>query len=1058
MPGFHLHTSNNIEYLLEDLSQKILQNPLPPLIKETIIIQSRGMEKWLSLKLSKKFGIWANAEYPFPNKAVETIFRSVIPDMSDERLFDTETVLFTIMRILPEIYSAAEFSEIKDYISNGSSDIKTYQISGIISDLFDQYMTFRPDMISMWDAGEDKSWQAILWRKLRSEFQHKMPHEFRKYFFDNIGSIDKSKLPQRLFIFGVSYMPDFHIDIIRAAAQYIDIHFYILNPCRKFWFDIKSKKEINRLTGKTGKTENELHIEEGNRLLASWGKSGKDFLGYLYNLDPDENEDSLFKEYDSGTMLGKIKTAILDLTEPEIFLVNEKKMHSDKSIRLHCCHSQMREIEILYDNILDVFSRYNDLKPEHILVMAPDIEKYSRFIHAFFSEGKIPYAISDRSFLSQNRDVDTFLKIINIYTSRFESDRVMEILEYEEIRNKFSLKDEDIEKIKKWITETNTAWGLNKEHKKKLGLPEYNDNTWDMFKKRILLGYALPRSNGIFFNEILPYDEAEGKDSFVLGNFLDYMDILEKYYHLLSEKKSLKEWAELFENLISVFMQEDISIDFIQFLKENLNILTDIQNKSGFDTPVEISIVRDFLSGKLKNQRISANYLNGSVTFCEMLPMRSIPFKIIFIIGMNDDSFPRSIKPVSFDIIKEKPIPGDRNIRDEDRYLFLETVISAERELHISYVGQNIYDNSILPPSVMVSELLDYIDTFFKTENDTAISGLIQKRHRLHGFSKVYFTGNQEFFSFSQENFSVSENLKTNKEHRQPFYKTFEAPESFSGNITNQTLINFFKDPSKFFTAKILGINLDIYESGFETNEKFTLDNLDLYKIGSRAYTAYLDKKESSLFMELKAEGSIPHGKFGETLVNKTVSDFIDSINEIGIESSAEKINSSVIIDDSEIFFQIENVFNEGILNIRNSSLNAQFLITAWINHLLHNSVKSSKSLIAAKEEKKITLWSIKEIDSDEALMHLKKIISIFKTGCRNPFLFMPGISFNIALEIVSKKLKLKEDSDLRYFNLIFGNKDLIESDIDMNEKLKSNSISVCFPILNYLEEEKDLQ
>ena len=1058
MPGLHLHTSNNIEYLLEDLSQKILQNPLPPLIKETIIIQSRGMEKWISLKLSKKFGIWANAEYPFPNKAVETIFKSVIPDMTDERLFDTETVLFAIMRILPEIYSAAEFSEIKDYISNGNSDIKTYQISGIISDLFDQYITFRPDMISQWDSGEDKSWQAILWRRLRSEFDHKMPHENRKYFFENIGSIEKSKLPQRLFIFGVSYMPNFHIDIIRAAAQYIDIHFYILNPCRKFWFDIKSKKEINRLTGKTGKTENELHIEEGNRLLASWGKSGKEFLGYLYNLDPDENEDSLFKDYDSSTMLGKIKTAILDLSEPEIFSINEKEIHSDKSIRLHCCHSQMREIEILYDNILDVFSRYNDLKPEHILVMAPDIEKYSRFIHAFFSEGKIPYAISDRSFLSQNREVEILLKIINIYTSRFESDRVLEILEFDEIRNKFSIKTEDIEIIKKWITETNTAWGLDKEHKKKLGLPEYNENTWDMFKKRILLGYALPRGNGNFFNGILPYDEAEGKDSFVIGNFLDYMDILEKYYHLLSEKKSLKVWAELFENLISDFMQEDISIDFIQFLKENLNILTDIQYKSGFDTPVEISIVRDFLSGKLKNQRISANYLNGSVTFCEMLPMRSIPFKIIFIIGMNDDSFPRSIKPVSFDLIKEKPVPGDRNIRDEDRYLFLETLISAERELHISYVGQNIYDNSILPPSVMVSELLDYIDTFFKIENETAISGLIQIRHKLHGFSREYFTGDQELFSFSKENYSISQNLKTKKEDKSPFYKTFETHESFSGNITNQLLINFFKDPAKFFTAKILGINLDMFESGIEANEKFTLDNLDLYKIGSRAYAAYLNKKESSLFMELKAEGSIPHGKFGEILVNKTVSDFIESVNEIGIESSAISINSSVIIDDTEIFFQIDNVFKEGILNIKNSSLNAQFLITAWINHLLCNSVQKNKSLIAAKDERKLTLWSLKEIDSDEAVLHLKKIISIFKKGCRNPFLFMPGLSFNIVLEKASKKIKLKEDSDLRYFNLIFGESDIIKSDIDLNEELKKNSICVCFPILNFIEEEKVLQ
>jgi exodeoxyribonuclease V gamma subunit len=718
----------------------------------------------------------------------------------------------------------------------------------------------------------------------------------------------------------------------------------------------------------------------------------------------------------------------------------------------------MREIEILYDNLLDIFSRYKDLRPEEILILAPDIENYSRFIHAIFSNGIIPYAISDRSFFKQNREVDIFIKIIDFSSSRFESDLVLEILEYEEIRKKFCITVEDIEKIKTWISETNTAWGLDIEHKKNLGLPEYIENTWEMFKKRILLGYALPRSNGNFFNGILPYDKAEGKDSFAIGNFLDYLDFLKKYYRLLSEKNTLTKWAEILENLIADFMAEDESMDFINILKEHLNTLKDIQNISEFNTPVELTIVKDFLSGKLKNQRISANYLNGSVTFCEMLPMRSIPFKIICIIGMNDDSYPRNIKPVSFDLIKEKPIPGDRNIRDEDRYLFLETLISAEKELHISYIGQNINDNSVLPPSVMVSELLDYIDSFIKIEGGSEISALIHIRHRLHGFSKVYFDGNKEFASFSQENFSVSENLKAKKDTRPPFYETFKTPKSFSASITNHTLINFFKDPAKFFSKKILGINLDMEESGIVTDENFYLDNLDIYKIGSRAYSAYLDKKESALFMELKAEGSIPHGNLGEVLVNKTVYEFIDAINEIGIESNSIKINSSIMIDGIEISFQIDNIFKEGILSIKNSTINAQFIITAWINHLLLNTIKKNKSLIAAKEEKKLYLWSLKEIDPDEALSHIKNLIILFKKGSETPLFFMPNISFNSSLETTSKKIKLKDDADLRYFNLIFGELDSVKSGIKENIAFQNNSHSVCLPIIENLEEEKGLQ
>jgi exodeoxyribonuclease V gamma subunit len=166
---------------------------------------------------------------------------------------------------------------------------------------------------------------------------------------------------------------------------------------------------------------------------------------------------------------------------------------------------------------------------------------------------------------------------------------------------------------------------------------------------------------------------------------------------------------------------------------------------------VEIEVVKSCLENLLEHVNFGHGFISSGVTFCAMLPMRSIPFKVVCLVGMNMDAFPRESKILGFDLMAKNPRIGDRSRRNDDKYLFLEALISARNKLYISYVGQSIRDNTRISPSVLVSELIDYIKEGFGLSEDEIVTF-----HRLQAFSSEYFNTDSKLFSYSNENFAAS--------------------------------------------------------------------------------------------------------------------------------------------------------------------------------------------------------------------------------------------------------------------------------------------------------------
>ena len=514
MPGLNLFTSNRLEILVSELAA-VLRSPLGhPLKKEVIVVQSRGMERWICLELARKNGICANMDFPFPGRFTAEAFYALVPEAPrQEAAYEPGRMTWDIMRLLPPLLAEGPFESLRRYLGDGDADVRLLQLASRIATTFDHYLVYRPDLLLGWEAGKESHWQALLWRALAGSKDARHPAALLDAFLRIIrsGKADRTALPERVSVFGISALPPFHIHVLAALAGLMDVNLFLMNPCMEYWGDVLSKREATRLAtrhgGATASTE-DLHMAGGNSLLSSMGTQGRDFFELIHAYG-ELIETPIFFEPGEDTLLTAIQSDILNLRERDASgrtLIDP----SDRSVQIHSCHSPMREMEVLQDRLLAFFDADPTLKPSDILVMMPDIGTYAPIIQAVFSLPKddarhIPFSIADRGLRQESVTTDHFLKLLDFPDSRFGASQVFEFLEAACVRDRFLLSEEDLEVIRTWIDETGIRWGIDAEARAAMDLPAAGRNTWREGLDRMLLGYALPeRGDGELFAGSFP--------------------------------------------------------------------------------------------------------------------------------------------------------------------------------------------------------------------------------------------------------------------------------------------------------------------------------------------------------------------------------------------------------------------------------------------------------------------------------------------------------------------------------------------------------------------------
>lgn len=1025
MSGLFLYTSNKLETLLDKLSENMRISPLHPMQPEVIIVQSKGMERYIHLEIARKNKISANILFPFPKPFVYEIFQKkyALPETSP---FSPELLTWKIMKVLPGLMESKGFESVLNYVKNDDTGLKLYQLSEKIAGVFDQYLIYRPDMIMKWDKGNfsgpnvsyDEKWQSGLWQKIMEgeESNQKFHHAALKNLFLSESGFEKG-LPERISVFGISTLPPYYIDIFNELSKEIEVAIYYLNPCKEYWEYAYSEKEILNFF-KNGFTEDDQYFDSGNRLLASMGTMGREFFSLVLNTVGDTGA-SFFEDGKGDSILSCMQADILNLRERKTGNADNLEVgKGDTSFQIHSCHSPMREIEVLHNNLLSLFEEKKDLLPKDIIVMMPDVTTYAPLIQSVFdvSEGetkKIPYSIADIYLRNSNRIADTLLEILSIDNKRFRASSVLDILGVESVYRNFDFSIDDLELIMRWVKDVGINWGINGSYKEKLGLPGFHENTWEFGLDRMLLGYVLSPDEAIStFSGILPYGEIEGDDGHTLGRFIHFCEKLFKLKTSLKKPRTLMQWVDTLEDILADFFISDETTE--NDLKEIRNILTDrglagFYELSGFSGEVTIEIITHVLTKKLENTTGEKGYISTGVTFCTLLPMRSIPFKVIYILGMNENDFPRNYRKPGFDLMERQKRLCDSSKRHEDRYLFLETILSARENYFISYIGQSIKDNSELPPSSLVCELIDYIDIAW----GPSISGHVITKHPLQPFSPDYFDPKYKPFSYSRQNCAAARLSFERKREEKKFVGNplpAVSPDEWE-EIDLNRLSRFFFTPAEFFLKERLYITREITDMTMpDEREPFTLSALDKYLI-KKEYTDLSLKKGGcrDFYTVFKAKGKLPHGRTGVSdflKVEKDARDFL-SVVEIFLNEmplSPVEINYSIKKPPMCLRGYLKNIYSDGQIFYRPANITVKDRLNAWIYHLALNANQKEtgarKTYVLGQDRQIFYL----EFDAAYARTTLENLVSHFYQGLSTPLPFSPLTSFAYASALGEKE------------------------------------------------------
>ena len=1038
----YLYPANKMENLLVLLDKIQQVSPLPVFSQETIVVQNAGMQHWLNLSLAKQRGISMNVRYALPAQFLWKLLRGLSSDenIPEQSPYSREVLTWRIYSLLTSaiVCDDADFAPATSYWRGISDDtdseslesdcesetLKCYQLAGQLADLYEQYLIFRPEWINNWHNGQTTIesvvqvanfqddlaeqtelkqlalWQAKLWQLLIKD-QPYNPASLLQKAITNIFN-KKLLLPKRISFFGINAMPPMWLEFIHVLSEHIDIHFFHLNPCYAYWGDVTTEKQaakaIKNWVDGTDQSLDQSTDTVGNPLLANLGQQGREFMALLQNyssvnIDLFEHIEQESNEV-TTTVLEHIQQDILSLTDRRTNVIDQQ----DDSITITSCHSALREVQGLHDWLLHQFNQDSALTPKDVLVMCPQIESYAPFINAVFTRGwqalddeipPLPCSIADRSAKDSEPIIAAFSDILNLPDSRFAVSQLVGLLRLPAMQLKFTITLDELAKITLWLEQAAIHWGLDKEHKAHILKSEQTTDcfTWQQGLSRLLRGFVFGDNFGqgnVIYQQQSLIPSIEGDDAILLGKLMLIIEQLQSSAQRLTQSRTAVDWQSYLLSTLDQLFDIDSEQSF-SLIDHAIASLVEYCGHAHFEEEISLLIVREFLNNHFSQPDPGRQFMVGQVTFCSMLPMRSIPFKIIAVLGLNDGDFPRQRQPLGFDLMEYTPSQlGDRSRRGDDRYLFLEAIISARQSLYLSYQGRNIKNNKTKEASLVLKELMDYLTLGFSWEFNTA--NLTQNTDENHlrqlpmqAFSDKNYQG--KYNCFDDKWLKLKSALGTHKqgiEQHNLLVELFieqKPSDSLITELNVEQLIAFYQHPAKVFAQQQLNLYLDQKNSSLEDAEPFTINHLESYLLRQsllkECLTKHSSEAQAKQQLNIVLENALLEGKFPDlpttTKIFENWSNESIEFSQAIIEQNADNpefIDVQVVIEITDLHKNIKAVQLSAKLPIkaqqlifyRSSTAKAKDLFTLYVHQLIvqvyqdQNITNSNLSAIQANE------------------------------------------------------------------------------------------------------------
>jgi exodeoxyribonuclease V gamma subunit len=1111
----HVHRSNRTDQLVEILCDVVRAPLASPFAKECIVVQGRGMERWLSMQLAGRLGVWANPEFPFPRNLIERAFAAVSGE-NDEvgARYQPETLRWAIADLLPAHLADDAFAPIRSYLGEQVSAVRLLQLAERVASTFDQYVVYRPEMVLGWEAGDGADWQPVLWRALverlgpdhlaarEARFASAIPRR------ENLGDF-----PSRVSLFGLSTLPPLYVRVLFALSRLTEVHLFLLSPSNQYWAEIQSRRERLRTVARATRpgrepTEEDLHLVEGNPLLASLGRLGRDFQAVLEGGgDYVESDADLYDDPGPGTLLGTLQSDVLNLRErrhepgaDHASRVAAISLASDDgTVAVHSCHSPMREVEVLHDQLSRLFERLPGLEARDVVVMTPAIDTYAPLVEAVFGETttrpKLPYHVADRGVRSTDEIVDAFSRVLDVVDGRMTATDVLDLLRIAAVRRRFAIEATDVELLCSWVDRAGIRWGIDAQHRAELDQPPFAENTWRFGLDRLLLGYALPADGCALFADTLPYDDVEGSAAELLGKLAELCDTLFRFHASLRGARTLAAWRDDFGSLLDAMIQsDDATADQHNEVRKSLSRLVDRATGAGFEAPLTLDAVRPVVLEELTRAPTARGFLSGGITFCEMVPMRAIPFRVVCLLGMNGDAFPRVRRPLGFDLVARRPRRGDRSAREDDRYLFLEALLSARDRLLITYVGQSIRDNAELPPSVVVSELLDTLGESFvvpEAADERARPGELASeraqrhlrervvvRHPLQPFSTRYFSGDERLFSYARGYHSGAEALLAPRSPAPAFVRAPLASAADDASaIDVADLVYFFQHPARHFLQRRLLVSLGRDAEPVENREPLLLDQLASWAVGDQILKHRSAGNDARvIYAALRASGVLPLGSPGSLSYGRLMPE-VEAIaaraRELRGDARLPQLEIDGVLGGTRVTGVVDDVYAPGgQIRVQFSRLRRRSELASWVHHLVLQCFAPDghprRSLLVGRTPSDGNEIEVSFRDVDDPGARLSDLLALYRLGTTRPLPLFPTTS-RLYTEAVAKgaapavavaRVRGKHRDEFNgwgdgfdaYNVLAFSGSDVLDGDPDAAGGFHDVALRVFVPLLAHRE------
>ncbi len=1007
---FRLYHSNDLS-LLGGIMASLLQSDVDAediLKPETILIPQPAMKRWLQMVLAQQHGIAANLRFLTPGEFVrEALHANQLESVAS--VFSAETLRWRLFSVLLDKtqWQHAALRSIAPYLRGKQSEMKAWTLANECANAFEKYQAWRRDWCLEWDRGAAPlDWQAHLWRQVTQGKTHR-GQAIEQYLqrFEPDHGVPAQGLPKRLFVFAcLNVSPDV-LRVIATAARTGPLHFFLPSPSRKYWGDISSLRE------RLQRTPDAVFAQEEHPLLQSWGRAGRDFIATLFsnNTVALRGDADVYVANKENTLLARVKNDVLERQAPTVIHGNIDK--KDLSLQVHVCHTPLREVQVLHDQLHRLFLNDPNLQARDIAIMAPDIDTYAGFIDAVFGAAKntsrfIPYRLSDRQLPQHSPLLATFLRLLALPTLTFTSNEVMDLLGDSALADPLEF-DEDCRRWWPfWITQAGARWGLHAQHRQQHGVPADHLSTWAFALDRLLLGHA--SGDRTLIHQVAPVIELEGQALNTLDKLIRGLRLLARFNEVFRHAHKADVWALRCSELLHLLDKEKLATSqeaaALSFCQSAIAQLQEQCEQAQLHDEIAPDIIRDYFSRALAEQDASQNFLSGGVTVCRMVPMRQIPFKVICLLGLNEGAMPRSEPPSFIQRLSEEIKSsrtrrfGDRSLRDDDRFLFLQLLCAAENTFYLSYCGRHPRDDAELAPSSLVSELLDCLASMYPEQADFHQTFVLQ--HPLQVFSGVEDPDERRLrFDAAwqaEKPESATHDIRFLTADR---HKASVVTDTF---LQWQDIQRFFKHPARYFLQQRLAMHIHGPEEKLDEHEPFSGSGLQRYQLRHAIFNALLVNEHmpdnAELLAYCRSLALLPAGFSAEARLYKTLTE---------VKAQALRFKHWQQAEASTLPFEIKvgahtlqgtlaQMYPNGVARIVLGEMQARHHCSHGLDALLLSALGSDKAVVEFAEIKKSRpLQRVRSSHaSDTAMKHLEAMVHLFLRGQQEALPFDADASF----------------------------------------------------------------